>query len=91
MVKKAIKTKNSKRLNEECHKLENSILRRKTTLIVNEISNRNYKRKPQKELLNATKQETKTIMIARYGMLECGKDFKGSLKKICEQCNKSDD
>ena len=30
-------------------------------------------------------------MIARYGMLECGKNFKGSANEICPKCNIKDD
>ena len=92
-VKKAIEIQNTRRLNEDCHKHEDGITSKKTKTasIVDKINDQNYRRKPQKELLNATKQETKTIIIARYGMLECGKNFKGSLKQMCEQCNDIDD
>ena len=38
-----------------------------------------------------TKHETKTMMIARYGMLECGRNFKGSMKENCDHCNTTDD
>ena len=31
-------------------------------------------KKPQTELSKLSKQETKTILIARFGMLECGKN-----------------
>ena len=37
------------------------------------------------------KSETRTLMIARYGMLECGRNFGGSMKKMCETCNCIDD
>ena len=30
-------------------------------------------------------------MIARYGMLECGKNFGGNMNKTCETCNCIDD
>ena len=80
-------------MNEECYKEENGIRikKTKTTTIADEIADHNYNRKPKKELLNATKQETKTIIIARYRMLECGKNFKGSLRQTCEECNEIDD
>ena len=29
-------------------------------------------------------------MIARYGMLECGKNFKGSRSEMCKICNQID-
>ena len=30
-------------------------------------------------------------MIARFGMLECGKNFKNSIREICDTCNVIDD
>ena len=30
------------------------------------------------------------MMIARYGMLECGRNFKGSVKENCDQCDTTD-
>ena len=38
-----------------------------------------------------TKNETKTIMTARYGMLECGKNFKGTVERECHSCGVADD
>ena len=62
----------------------------KTAKIFKEITKPAYKRKPQIEILNSTKHEAKTIMIARFGMLECGMNNKGSMKEICEQCKSQD-
>ena len=50
-----------------------------------------YVRSPEQELLKSTRQETKTILIARYGMLECGKNFKGSSNPNCSACHCTDD
>ena len=36
---------------------------------------------------NMTKNETKTVMIARYGMLDCGKNYKGTASSNCSTCN----
>ena len=38
-----------------------------------------------------TKKETKTVMAARYGMLECGKNFKGTVETECHSCGVTDD
>ena len=43
------------------------------------------------ELSFYNKQETKTLMIARFGMLECGKNFKGSMRETCSKCDVIDD
>jgi len=45
-----------------------------------------YARKPEDEILYLTKNETKSLIIARYGSLECGNNFKGTLKTICSTC-----
>ena len=42
-----------------------------------------YKREAQKEIFNSTKQETKTLMITRFEMLECGNNFRGSIEELC--------
>ena len=46
-----------------------------------------YMRKPTPEMLLCNKQETKTLIIARFGMLECGKNFKGSISEKCSTCD----
>ena len=85
--------KNKKRLLEDCHKKVDGARTRKTktTRIVDEIEDDNYQRQPAQELLSLNKQETKTVMIARFGMLECGINFKGTLKEVCKSCKKRDD
>ena len=37
------------------------------------------------------KHETRTLIMARYGMLKCGRNQGGSIKKICDLCNVLDD
>ena len=41
--------------------------------------------------MNLSKSETRTLMIARYGMLQCGKNFGGTLNNTCDTCNCLDD
>ena len=50
-----------------------------------------YTRKPQREILYLTKNETKTLIIARYRMLECGINYKGTMKSQCDLCNCEDE
>ena len=38
-----------------------------------------------------TKQEAKTIIISRFGMLECGRNFKMGISEICNSCHVLDD
>ena len=51
----------------------------------------NYERRPRPEILKASKSETKTIILARYGMLECGQNFSGTQNKQCDNCKCIDD
>ena len=92
-VKTSIETKNLERLIDLCHKQEgeNKKVKTKTANIVPVITSRNYKRIPDHSILRTSKHETRTIMLARYGVLECGKNYKGTMKEICETCNCSDD
>ena len=82
IVSLVIEEENLKRLQSECYKTEDGIKvpKTKTHTIIDKISNEEYKRSPEHELLHMTKHETKTVIIARYGMLECGKNYKWTQK-----------
>ena len=88
-----IEEKNKERLKNDLYKNENgtSIPKTKTMSIINKIANAEYIRGPEKEVLQSSKYEAKTIIIARYGMLECGNNFKGTLSPHCRTCNTKDD
>ena len=63
----------------------------KTKSIHHKITTETYSRKPLDELLTRNKQRTKTLILARHGMLECGANFKGTMSDICQECNTYDD
>ena len=88
-----MKKTNKDRLLEDLHKTEIGIRRRKTktAAIVDSIENPEYQRKPLSEIMRCSKQETKTIIMARFGMLECGNNYKGTKSEICNECNNLDD
>ena len=92
-VKTAIETKNLERLIDSCHKKEEEtqIVKTKTASIVATITSSSYSRKPQYDILKTSKRETRTIILARYGLLECGKNYKGTMKETCDSCNCIDD
>ena len=92
-VSATIERKNKDRLLQMCLKNDNGIQvpKTKTETIVKKLESDHYKRGPESEFLKMTKNETKTVMIARYGMLACGKNFKGSESELCPTCNKKDD
>ena len=41
--------------------------------------------------MKMTKLEAKTVITARFGMLECGKNHKGTLSLKCSTCDIIDD
>ena len=92
-VKNAIENENTRRLIEDCHKTENGVMKRKTKTahLVDAIKNPIYQRKRADELIECNKWETKTILVARFGMLECGRNFKGSNNLNCNECRVIDD
>ena len=88
MVRKSIEDQNKIRLINECHKQSEgkTIVKTKTAHIVDKLKDPAYIRQPTQELKHLSKQETKTIIIARFGMLECGTNFKGTLNEVCSTC-----
>ena len=92
-VDSMIEVKNRTRLINDCHKTDNNqqIRKTKTAHIVNAIEGETYTRRPAPELFYFNKKETKTLIIARFGMLECGKNFKGTMKEHCSTCDEVDD
>ena len=92
IVSSAIETQNQLRIKQDLYKTENGtkILKTKTRTILNKILNQNYTRQPEPEIKLMTKYETKTLIIARYGMLMCGTNFKGTHSSTCTSCNQID-
>ena len=92
-VKEATEKKHKERLLEDCHKMQNgqSIIKTKTAHIVCTLKGATYKREPQKEVLQLSKKEIKILIVARYHMLECGRNFHGTLSEICNTCSVTDD
>ena len=92
-MKDQIEIAHKERLNDDCYKTENGIQipKTKTATIAQRLSKPEYQRKPAAELLKCSRQDTKAIIIARYGMLECGKNYKGTLPESCVSCNTTDD
>ena len=89
LVSFKVEVKNTQRLLSECYKTTNNIQtpKTKTAHIIDKLNNPTYTRQTQPELMGCTKHETKTIIIARFGMLQCGNNFKGSMSSTCKTCN----
>lgn len=92
-VEKQIEKINRERLIDQCYKTEDGQKKEKTKTarILPTITQDSYQRIPSKEILKCSQHETKTLMIARFGMLECGSNFQGTLNKNCSECNQKDD
>ena len=93
LVNEKIEIRNRTRLIDDCHKTENGqkVRKTKTSFIVDLISADTYIRGPSPEFQSLTKQETKTAIISRFRMLECGVNFKGSNSISCRVCKTRDD
>ena len=93
LVEKAICEKNKQKL------IENSTsplpqgfkVNTKTVHIHTALTTTPYKREPSIEIVSRDKQRTKTIIMARSGMLECGKNFKGTKSESYSKCGTTDD
>ena len=93
IVDAKIEVQNQNRLISECYKTDNNtkIRKTKTAHITDIIEGSTYIRGPTTELLYCDKLETKTLIIARFGMLQCGKNYKGTMSETCNYCNVIDD
>ena len=62
----------------------------KTAHIIDELKKDTYQRKTQDEIMTSTKNEAKMLVIARFHMLECGLNYKGSMHEKCRTCDAID-
>ena len=93
VVRSAIDERKKQKLIVNCTttKQQGVKINTKTNHIHTALTTLPYKREPLKEAVSREKQRTKTIILARSGMLECGKNFKGTMRESCLECNKLDD
>ena len=63
----------------------------KTKYILNQINEDSYTGKPLPEIISSNRLRAKTLIIARSGMLECGKNFKATIPETCNRCMQIDD
>ena len=92
MVNKAVDEVNRKKLIECCITKTNheTKINTKTKTIYESLASSEYKREIPKEIIGGSKKQTKTLILARHGMLECGTNFKGTIPELCKQCNITD-
>ena len=63
----------------------------KTAFMIDKIDSEHYERKPMEPIQKLNRHETKVLISSRFHMLECGKNFKGTLPETCPTCNVLDD
>ena len=92
-VNEAIEIANKERLSNDLHKSENGavIPKTKTARIVEAVKDPAFKCIPQTIVKSLTKHETKTLVISRFHMLECGINYKGNRPDRCVSCDVIDD
>ena len=80
---------NYKRLLKDYYKIENGcqIEKTKTAHIIPCLTGDTYIRGPRDDIIQFNRYDTKTLVIARFGMLDCGTNYKGTKPEICSQCN----
>ena len=84
---------NKNKLIESCvEKQGNSErVKTKTKYLMDQIKDVSYRCEPPPELIASSKLQAKTLVIARAGMLECGKNFRGTIPEMCRKCQVLDD
>ena len=89
-VKNACEEKNKELMLSECQKragFETSV-KTKSESIYRELQSETYLRTPVNEIMKLNKLKAKTIIMCRYGMLDCGSNFKTKYgTKMCKECN----
>ena len=93
IVEEAVEKKNKNKLIAHCTTEDPAGTKvcTKTRDIHHKLTTDPYSRKPLAEIATSNKQRTKTIVLARSGMLICGTNFKGTMSEICQSCHVRDD
>ena len=93
LVSTAVRVKNRQKLLESCVQSEpnGEKIKTKTAYIYHSINNDTFCDTALPEITSSNKVNSKTIILARCGMLECGKNFKGSIPEVCRVCGEEDD
>ena len=88
-VSEAVDKKNQQKMIDNCttKTKDGNKINTKSRSIHEKLTSPEYKRLPLKEMTQGTRQRTKTLILARHGMLECGANLKGTMSEKCQKCN----
>ena len=90
-VSKAIEEANKNKLLSYCIK-DRDIHKTKTKYLVDRLRSDQYVRNIHKPSMNLTRLQSKAIIMARSGMLDCAVNYKNKYKSTtCKECAKIDD
>ena len=92
-VRVTVLKKNGKKLIENCTSMDGQEVKihTKTRHIHEKLTNHRYNCTPIEAFIQGDKQKTRTIFLAQNGMLECGRNLKGTIPEICPECKETDD
>ena len=92
-VNAAVFNMNKKKLTQSCKEKKDGTekVKSKTKYVFDHINENLYTGKPLPEIVVSNRLLTKTLIIARSGMLECGKNFKATIPETCVKCLQLDD
>ena len=90
-VKQAVEKMNQKRLLSLCYR-DRNIEKTKTKYLITRLQEEQYARNIHKPSMNLPRLQTKAIIMARSGMLDCAANYKNGYRTItCKECTMIDD
>ena len=91
LVTSATEEGNKKQLLNMCYK-DRGGEKTKTKYVIAKLEDQQYKRTEPSPAMTMTRLETKAIIMARSGMLECANNYKGKyINSTCKKCQVKDD
>ena len=91
LVTRAIEEENKKQLLNMCYN-DRRGEKTKTKYLITKLEDHGYKRSEPRPIMAMTRLETKAILMARSGMLECASNYKNKyMKSKCTNCKVKDD
>ena len=92
-VHNAAEKMNSKKLQEDCYETtpDGKKVKSKTAHVLEKITECNYQRKVMHPATFMSQIEVKALILSRFRMLECGKNFRGKYPETCSECDVLDD
>ena len=86
----AVELKNIEKLTEHCYTKKGE--KAKTKSLIGLLKDYSFYREPNANLLKMSKMKVKAVIMGRYGMLDCGKNYENKYKnKHCVACGTVDD